>query len=309
MANMRTWALVGLLVLGAAAPSLAQYGDEGYGDEGGEGYGGGGGGGGGYGGDGDDYGGGGGYGGDGGGGGNYNDPDTKIAGVLDLDVNTFDKVIDGRHHAFVFLYEAYEDTSKDFVEELETIATELAAHKSLVLAKVNAEDLPELKEKYGVEELPGLVYLAKGSMAVERFEGETKTAEFVLPWITDKTGEVGTVEALKTIVNKIMDDKAGRAAAKTQLSAVVAKLEGFDAGYGAYYIKVADKVSSKGDEFVKAEFERLQRMVVSGSLRTEKEAEFKLRCAVLKVFSREKLENLKPVEEDEDEDEEEKEEL
>lgn len=31
------------------------------------------------------------------------------------------------------------------------------------------------------------------------------------------------------------------------------------------------------------EFDRLQRMIVSGSLRSEKEAEFKLRCAVLKV--------------------------
>jgi hypothetical protein len=32
------------------------------------------------------------------------------------------------------------------------------------------------------------------------------------------------------------------------------------------------------------EFERLQRMIISGSLRTEKEAEFKLRCNVLRVI-------------------------
>ena len=54
--------------------------------------------------------------------------------------------------------------------------------------------------------------------------------------------------------------------------------------YGAYYGKVAKKVQEKGDDFVKAEFERLQRMIISGSLRTEKEGEFKLRCNVLKVL-------------------------
>jgi hypothetical protein len=46
-------------------------------------------------------------------------------------------------------------------------------------------------------------------------------------------------------------------------------------------------------------------MIVSGSLRVEKEAEFKLRCAVLKVFSREKLVNLEPPAEGEGEEEEE----
>jgi hypothetical protein len=47
------------------------------------------------------------------------------------------------------------------------------------------------------------------------------------------------------------------------------------------------------------EFERLQRMIVSGSLRVEKEAEFKLRCAVLRVFSRETLVDLEAEEEEE----------
>lgn len=290
MANMRVWALVGLLVVGAAVPKAAAYGD----DYGGDDYGG------------DDYGGGGGGGyGGGGGGGGYGSPDDKIAGVLDLDVNTFNKVIDGRHHAFIFLYDAYGEESKDFATEYSDIAEELAPHQGLVLAKLNAEDAPEYKEKFGIEDLPALVYLAKGDMAATVFDGEEKTAEAVTEFITSRTGEVGTVESLKEAVNKFMDNKAGRAAATKALTAAVGKLEGFEATYGTYYNKVAAKVVSKGDAYVGDEFLRLQRMIVSGSLRPEKEAEFKLRCAVLKVFSREKLENLKPPKEEEEDEEDE----
>jgi len=284
MANLRVWALMGLLVFGAAVPKVAAYGDD-YDDE----YGGGDGG----------YGGGG-YG--GGGGGGYGSPEDKIAGVLDLDVNTYNKVVDGRHHVFLFLYDAYGEESKDFATEFTDIAEELAPHQGLVLAKLNAEDAPEYKEKFGLEDLPGLVYLAKGDLAATVYSGEKKAAD-VTEFITSKTGEVGTVEALKELVNKFMDNKAGRAAATKELTAAVGKLEGFEATYGAYYTKVAAKVASKGDDYPGTEFLRLQRMIISGSLRPEKEAEFKLRCAVLKVFSREKLENLKPPEEEEEEDE------
>jgi len=253
-------------------------------------------------GDGDDY----------GGGGNYGDPAEHLEGVLELDAKTFDKVVDGDHHAFVFVYDGVEESSKDFYTEFTDVAAELADHRGLILAKINSEEAgPFYKaakmDAFTESELPGLVYMAKGSLAAEKYDGE-KLAAPVTEFLIGKVGDVGTVEALKALTDKFMNDKAGRSKVKGELKAAVTKLEGYEAEYGAYYLKVADKVADKGDEYVKTEFDRLQRMIVSGSLRSEKEAEFKLRCAVLKIFSREKLENHKPsIEEEDEEDEEEKE--
>jgi hypothetical protein len=60
---------------------------------------------------------------------------------------------------------------------------------------------------------------------------------------------VGTVESLKPMVDAFMTgDKKSAAAA---LSEAVAALKGYEAEYGAYYLKVVSKVTDKGDAFVK----------------------------------------------------------
>lgn len=284
--------LLGLVLVGhVAAPVRAQDddpyggGDEGYGgDEPYGGYGGG------------DYGGygGGGYGG-GGGGVSLDDP---MDGVVSLDAHTFDKVVDGHYHMLLVLYGEDADSSELAVEMMETSA-ELADHKGLLMAKANAETAPQIAEKFGATTLPAVLYVSKGDMKVTAMPEDTpKLAKQITQFITGFAGEVGTVESLKPTVDAFMTgDKKAAAAA---LSKAVAALEGYEAEYGAYYLKVVTKVTDKGDAFIKTEFERLQRMIVSGSLRAEKEAEFKLRCAVLRVFSREALVDLE-AEADEEE--------
>mmetsp|Transcript_33458 Transcript_33458/g.46348 ORF Transcript_33458/g.46348 Transcript_33458/m.46348 type:complete len:307 (+) Transcript_33458:81-1001(+) len=294
-----TFAICLALLVASCDKSFAQDDPiEDVGDDGGEEYGGGGM---------DDYGGGGGYGGGygddygGGGGGGNPGADESVPGVVDLDDNTFGKIIDGRHHVFLVFYGAYDDDSLAFHTELQTIGEELGAHKSLLLAKVNADVNDKLVAEFNAgETFPVLLYLAKGTLEPTKYEGE-RTASAVMAFITGFTGEVGTVDALKPLVDEFMTSSA-KASNRAQMELEVSKLAENEASYGAYYLKLAKKVIENGDGFVKTEFERLQRMIVSGSLRPDKEAEFKLRCAVLKVFSREKLENFaSPEEEDMDE--------
>jgi len=301
--------MLGMILFGGVLDTaLAQYEDsedaaaeDSYGGGGGDGgYGGGGGGG--YGGDGDE-----GYGGGGGGGGGA-DLSSHIDGVLDLDDKTWAKVIDGRHHVFVEFYEPECSECQDFSHELTMIGEELGAHNGLILAKVDGADSPELVKKFDVKSYPTTIYLAKGSLEKTVYEGES-TSDAVIEFLTERAGGAGTVESLKALVDDFMTTTASRPATQTKMGAAVKKLAGVEASYGAYYLKVAKKVAEKGDDFAKTEFERLQRMIISGSLRTEKEAEFKLRCNVLRVFSREKLVNLKPADEEEEEEEEANDEL
>lgn len=288
--------LLGLVLLGHVAAPVRAQDDDPYGDD--EGYGGEDPYGGGYGG-GDPYGGGGyGGGGYGGGGPSLDDP---MDGVLSLDASTYDKVVDGDHHMLLVLYGEDADSAELGVEMME-VSAELAQHKGLLMAKANAEAAPQIAEKFGATTLPAVLYVAKGDMKVTALaEDSPKLAKQITEFITSFAGEVGTVESLKPTVEAFMTgDAAAKKKAAAALAKAVAQLKGYEAEYGAYYTKVVAKMTDKGDAFIKTEFERLQRMIVSGSLRAEKEAEFKLRCAVLRVFSRETLVNLEPVEEEEE---------
>merc|ERR1712046_161214 len=82
---------------------------------------------------------------------------------------------------------------------------------------------------------------------------------------------------------------------------VYATLEGEDASLGKYYLKVMGNIIKKGITYPKTEFGRLIRMIDSGSVREEKEAEFKSRLNILKVFdSTLKESDFEEVEEEEE---------
>eukprot|EP00958_Prasinococcus_capsulatus_P003407 scaffold307_cov390-Prasinococcus_capsulatus_cf.AAC.24 len=263
----------------------------------------------------DDYGGYGGYG-MGGGGGGAPGPEAHIqgmtsrnmfgrptplskdsfpcgVGVLDLDDKTFDKVITGDKHAFVEFYAPWCGHCKEFKSTYEEIAESMGDLPNLILAKVTKEPCVELytparPSLVRTQELgfPTMKVFPKGQDPMD-YEGD-RSADAVIDYLSGIAGGAGTVEALNGPVEAFMNKPS--AGAVKQLATAVAGLEGDEAEAGKYYEKVANNVVSKGTEYLDKEIGRLSRMLDSGSVKSEKVAEFKARTNVLKVFAKAKEE-------------------
>uniref|UniRef100_A0A061S950 protein disulfide-isomerase n=1 Tax=Tetraselmis sp. GSL018 TaxID=582737 RepID=A0A061S950_9CHLO len=231
---------------------------------------------------GDDYGD---YGEGGGGAGGEDSPDSKLKGVIDLDEFTFRKVIDGSKPAFVEFYAPWCGHCKEFKNEYEELGEALGPHPELILAKVDAEANEALAKEFNVEGYPTMVYIAKdGSREV--YDGE-QTMDAVRDFLVDRVGDVGQLKILEPLVNKFLkSEKAQRPSVIKETEAEIAKLSTTDAGYGKWYGKIMNNVVKKGDTYLKAEFERLLRIVYDqvDALKEEKLAEFRVRLAVLKHF-------------------------
>jgi len=281
--------LLGLLVCGAAINNVAAQ----YGGDYGGGYG-------------DEYGGGGGYGDDyGGGGGDYGGPDptSQTPGVFDLDDDTYHKVITGKFHSFVLIFDG-EITSKDLFADFQTMAEEFGRHTSLILAKVNGDDSPKTVKKLGVSEFPALVYYEAGSKTFTKYDGELTEAA-MSEFLIEKAGPPGTVEALSPILAEFLAEGANLDAVLAKAEAAVKTLDEDTLSSGQYYVKVFKNMIKKGMDYPAKEFERLHRLISSESLREDKVEEFKSRTSILKVFDKTlKDPEPEPVEEEEEEEEE-----
>lgn len=202
-----------------------------------------------------------------------------ISGVLDLDDATFDKVIDGRHHALVVFYDPYGEGLTELSEEFKGFATELKDASNVVLAKVDGTDAEMIKERFGVSSTPALLFFAKGTTEPATYDGDV-TKDALVEYVAGHAGGPGTVEALEPAVKAFVGAKDLKAALPA-LDAAVAAQSSADA---AYYAKAASKAAEKGAGWFATELDRLGRMVSGGALREEKQTEFKRRLWVLKVF-------------------------
>ena len=125
------------------------------------------------------------------------------------------------------------------------------------------------------------------------YEGE-RTAKDMQDFLESKVGPAGALEEMKEAVDAFVNGKAGskeRTAAIAKAEAVAKELEGdaSKAVKAAVYIKVMNAISSKGDEYVAKEIDRLGRMIGSASVTADKADGFKLKRSTLRLFIKEEL--------------------
>jgi protein disulfide-isomerase A6 len=220
-------------------------------------------------------------------------PEAHLRGVLDLDELTFDKVI-GSSPALVEFYAPWCGHCKSLKPEYEALGEEMGAHGRLVLAKVNADEERALAERFGVEGFPTIKYFPEGAASEPvDYEGE-RTAKDMQDFLESKVGPAGALEEMKEAVDAFVNGKAGskeRTAAIAKAEAVAKELEGdaSKAVKAAVYIKVMNAISSKGDEYVAKEIDRLGRMIGSASVTADKADGFKLKRSTLRLFIKEEL--------------------
>eukprot|EP00963_Diacronema_lutheri_P007791 scaffold676_cov316-Pavlova_lutheri.AAC.18 len=232
----------------------------------------------------------------------------KIAGVVDLDEITFDKIVDGSHNVFVSFVDgdstaaddeddegddedstdSDDDSSSDFSTELETLAEKFGKHNGVILARVDASDAFDITEKFDVNSYPTLMLFQKGEKTPERYEG-VLNADKIEAFLGSKVGFPAVVEELEGIVKKFKSDESSRDKTLKEAREVVEGLDEEKKKLGEYYLKVMEKVMKKGNDHVSKEARRLSSIIEKGSALQDKITEMKQRLDILRSFHKDEL--------------------
>jgi protein disulfide-isomerase A6 len=116
-------------------------------------------------------------------------PDAHLEGVLDLTPSNFKQHIDGSKHALVEFYAPWCGHCKHLVPEWAKLGKAVAqsGDKSIIIAKVDANEHSSLGSEYGVSGFPTIKFFKKGSTTPEEYEGG-RSAEDFFKFLNSKTG-------------------------------------------------------------------------------------------------------------------------
>eukprot|EP00667_Euglena_gracilis_P011356 EG_transcript_11592 len=176
--------------------------------------------------------------------------------------------------------------------EVEQIAETFRTESKVVVVKVDANDssLQAIMEDFGVADFPSLKLFMHGNHTVEDYTGG-RTAPELIDFLNRKAGTHRKVGGM-------LSQHAGRAAACDALVAGFLHAEGPErrrvlqevrrllptTEAAALYLKVAQKILSRGDEYPHKELARLQKLIHAPGLTLQQQDSFVLKYNVLTAF-------------------------
>jgi len=198
-------------------------------------------------------------------------------GILELDDETFDKVMSDRRRPVLIAFTEYSWKDPD---DYDKVAKEF---DDILVAKVAGNDSPKLKERFGVSTYPTIKYFASGSAEPVTAGGASKDEliDFV------RLQQNPKLQELKQIATDFLTAAAAaRPAILTKAEELAKSFEGSAATYASYFVNTIKKVLEKGEDFIEKEAARLTGLVDSKSTVAAKREEFQRRLNVLKSFGK-----------------------
>jgi len=110
--------------------------------------------------------------------------------VVELDPQSFDKVVDGSKHVFVELYAPWCGHCKALAPEIERLASAFEKDGSVIIAQADADKHKSLDVRFDITGFPTILFFEKGSTKPkEEFSGE-RTAQGLLDFVNRLAGTV-----------------------------------------------------------------------------------------------------------------------
>jgi protein disulfide-isomerase A6 len=219
--------------------------------------------------------------------------------VKDLTPSNFNAVAkDPSKFVIVKFYAPWCGHCKSLAPKWEKLAEAFANEEKVVIAKVDADKYRDLGTEYDVSGFPTLKFFLAGDDKTARpYEGG-RELDYLVDFVNENAGtfrnsdgslsaSAGLVKALDSIVAKFP------AITKDSLSeakAIVSGLSGTEAANGDIYVKIFEKIVSKGSGYVAQEKARLERMVAGGNVAVNKKDLFQMKINILKSFTSDKEE-------------------
>jgi protein disulfide-isomerase-like protein len=107
--------------------------------------------------------------------------------VVDLTPENFDQVVDGSKHVFVEFFAPWCGHCKNLAPAYEQVAEAFSKEKSVVVAKVDADQHKTLGSRFDVHGFPTLKFFPKGKTEPIAYEGG-RTVDDLVNYINDKAG-------------------------------------------------------------------------------------------------------------------------
>jgi len=199
-------------------------------------------------------------------------------GVLELDDVSWSRIVDGSKNVFIaFVEHSWKDPT-----DFEKVAEEFK-DTNVIIAKVDCSSNEDLKKKYDVTNYPSFRFFPQGSKdAVPLiYTGAEKPEEindFIRVQLNPKLSE------LKALAAQFVASSGDRASINRKVENIVNGLTGSDQEYGKIYLNNFKKILEKGDEFIKAEKDRLTGLIENKSTTGKKKSEFTKRLNILNAF-------------------------
>ncbi|AEO56219.1 hypothetical protein MYCTH_2300901 [Thermothelomyces thermophilus ATCC 42464] len=220
---------------------------------------------------------------------------AKPSNVVMLTDSTFKNQIGGDKNVLVAFTAPWCGHCKRLAPTWESLADTFASESNVVIAKVDAdaETGKRTAAEYGVSGYPTIKFFPAGSTTPEDYNGARSEESFVT-FLNEKTGThrvagggldatAGTVEALDTIVAKLVGGTALAEAAAEAKKVAESLTDEVQAKYAKYYLRVFEKLS-KSEEYAAKELARLEGIIKKGGLVPTKLDELTIKTNVLRKF-------------------------
>lgn len=217
---------------------------------------------------------------------------SDVATLTDLN---FAKIaLDETKDVFVEFYAPWCGHCKALGPKWEKLGTVFSGEDNVVIAKVDADKYRDLGSKYDVSGFPTLKWFPKGSDKTPLpYEG-ARELEDLVKFTNEKAGTFRTTDGgltaeaarVKELDAIVVGNKVDSALI-SKLKDAVAKLSGQKKDDGKLYVKIAQKIAEKGNDYVDSEIARLENMVSSPSVSAKKKTLFYRRKNILAAFQQE----------------------
>jgi len=218
-------------------------------------------------------------------------PGAAPSQVVTLTPSNFEKVIlDKSKDVFVKFYAPWCGHCKKLEPTYEDFARVFGNEESVVVARVDCDAHRELCSRYDVSGYPTLKFFPKGAKSDPIPYNGDRDIEGLVNFINEKSGTKrltsGSLDETSGILDQFSDliETFRNAADK---SSIVAEAEKLASSIGSKMAKVYQRAFqqiAKDAEYVKNEISRLERMIESGSLSSQKIDEFTQRANILRQF-------------------------
>jgi len=204
-------------------------------------------------------------------------------GVIELDKDNYDKIIDGSKNVLVQFSEySWKDSAA-----IEAVSEEFASRMDLLIAKLATHDAPaELKTRLGITSNdPFVRFFGKGATAGIDFIGDLSA--------TNKDASKEIIQFVHNILSPQMQELkklAERFVATptrelvSEATLLTSQLDKQYTTFGEGVLKTMAKIQEKGPGYAAKEYARLLKMMNSKSTKKDKQKDFSTRLSYIELF-------------------------
>eukprot|EP01084_Bolivina_argentea_P280492 479696_1 len=214
--------------------------------------------------------------------------------VTTLSWENFDDIaLDQSKDVLVEFYAPWCGHCKKLTPVYAQVAAAFKNENDIVIAKVDATENDGLAGKYEVKGYPTIKFFPKGTDDVVDYKS-ARSADAFVNFLNENCGtrrnadgslmkSAGRFAELDTIANTYFADSSARDASLTEMK-TVCESDQFSDEDCKYYLKYANKIGEKGNDYASKERNRLQKLTKSDSISKEKRDNFIVRMNVLNGF-------------------------